>query len=45
MGLNFDAAPPQIGNVRLLAPERHLLRDSNTSGVGGKAEVRDLRSK
>ena len=26
-------------------PERRLLRDSNTSGIGGRAEVADTRSK
>ena len=26
-------------------PERHLLRDSNTSGIGGKAEVASALTK
>ena len=39
-------------NLKLLAdffnkigPERRLLRDSNTSGIGGKAEMAGARSK
>jgi hypothetical protein len=28
-----------------IAPERRLLRDSNTSGLGGKAEIAGARSK
>ena len=34
-----------VRKSRLLVPERRLLRDSNKSGIGGKAEAGDVCSK
>jgi len=41
------AARPNLTSpyVSVPGPERRLLRDSNTSGIGGRAEVADTRSK
>jgi hypothetical protein len=40
-----QAAVQSQNRMAGVGPERHLLRDSNTSEIGGKAEKAGVRSK
>jgi hypothetical protein len=45
MGNGAMAKGPQLPRPSSTLPERRLLRDNNTSGIGGKAGVGSARSK